>query len=209
MRIVRRILLLGVVLGVVYGLCLLYPEPFFRVRTRAGALSVYAPSAAPAALLQEVQGLLGRSPLYDPSLRQRVFICASKAQFAFFARGRTELAGLCDDRLTGNVFIRPADLARSRLLGVSGWVDPRPLSFFIAHEITHHLEARYVGRWNLRVPAWLWEGYADYIGWGGRRPILSDRYASYVAYLLDQEHRDIRELLRNPPAEDSVAAAAN
>ena len=208
----KAVLRVAVGLGVLYVLCILFPQPFFQHRAVSGNIVLFSDSVPPTGLLPGVQALLSRSPLYDPRVRQRVFLCSSRWGFSFFARGRTDLAGICDDRLTGNVFIRPADLGAGRLLGMQGLVDPRPLSYFIAHEITHNMEARYVGRWDLRVPTWLWEGYADYIG-GGKSleaylagPLLMpyDRYALYVAYLLEGEHRDIRDLLDHPPAIDSV-----
>jgi hypothetical protein len=228
MKIVRRVLGGLLALGILYLGCLLFPQPFFRSRTSQGNITLYAAGAPPSDLLPEVSRLLSRSTLDDPGLHHRVFVCGGITQFGFFTRGRSNLGGLCDTRLTRNVFIHPADLDKERLLAPPGWPygsDNRPLSYFIAHEITHSLESHWVGRWSLKDPLWLWEGYADYIANGTdsletyldryRRgsPIMDparglyDRYALYVAYLLEYEHRDIRDLLNHPPAEDSIKTA--
>ncbi|TDW97258.1 hypothetical protein [Dinghuibacter silviterrae] len=212
-RTLRRITMGIVGLLLLYLLCLLYPQPFFPFKARRGNITIYASRAVPSSLFDEVNNLLRRSPLDDTTITQRVFVCGSVFQFGFFTRGRTNLGGLCDNRLTRNIFIRPASPDFDRVPG-----DPRPLSYFIAHEITHSLESHYVGRWSLREPTWLWEGYADYIGdprsisrlldvYRARSPQAYDRYALYVTYLLDLEHQDIRDLLRRPPARDSVEAA--
>lgn len=229
----RRILAIFLALGIIYLLCLLFPQPFFFHRVRRGNIILYTgeePCSGCPSLLAEVSLLLGRSPLDDTGIVHCVFLCTSLRQFGFFTRGRTALGGLCDNRLTSNIFIHPADLATGHLLtppGLSGWRDDRPLSYFVAHEITHSLESHYAGRWNVRIPTWLWEGYADYIGMGldssflplylslyrQGSPLMDpsrglyDRYALYVSYLLDAEHRDIRELLDRPPAKDSVEGA--
>lgn len=229
-RAARWILFFILGAGFLYLLCLLFPQPFFSHSLRRENIIIYTrdiPPPGTTPLLDSVAALLRRSPLNDTSVTHRVFLCHSQAQFVFFTRGRANLGGLCDDRLTRNIFIHPADLATGRMIAPPGWPyrgDDRPLSYFIAHEITHSLESRFVGRWNVRVPAWLWEGYADYIGMNAPldgylqryregSPFMNpahglyDRYALYVAYLLDYEHRDIREVLGRPPAVDSVEEA--
>lgn len=194
-------------LGFLYLGCLLWPQVFFSHHISYTHIEVYTTAAAPPALLatlSEAEVLLARSPLYDTSFAEKVFICGSLRQFGFFTRGRTYLGGLCDDRLTRNIFIHPADLAAGRLQPYYGWRDDRPLSYFIAHEITHSLCSHYLGRWSRRVPAWLWEGYADYIGLGAESAALP-KDARYVGFLL--RSRDIRTLLSSPPTIDSVARA--
>jgi len=40
----------------------------------------------------------------------------------------------------------------------------RPLSYFIAHEATHALQRKFDKWMLLKTPAYIIEGYADYIG---------------------------------------------
>lgn len=232
LRITRFILVLALALGCLYFLCLLFPQPFFRYHMQERNIAIYTNQAPPPnipTLLDSVGRLLDKSPLNDPHIHHRVFICQDIRLFGFLTRGRTNLAGLCDDRLSRNVFIRPADLTAERILPPPGWPlasDNRPLSYFIAHELTHSLESHFAGRWNLHIPVWLWEGYADYIGLGGTKDLAHDlilykegvpemnpaggqygRYALYVTYLLDYKHLDIKYLLKNPPSEEGVDSA--
>lgn len=204
-RVLRWISGVIVGLGFFYLGCLLWPEAFFSHHVRYGQINVYttAPTAL-AATVADVDTRLSRSSLYDTSFAERVFICGSLRQFAFFTRGRAYLGGLCDDRLTRNIFIHPADFAAGRLQPYYGWRDDRPLSYFLAHEITHSLCSHYLGRWSKRVPTWLWEGYADYIGLSSDTAAFPPD-ARYVGFLL--RSRDIRSLLSSPPAYDSVVAA--
>jgi hypothetical protein len=95
----------------------------------------------------------------------------------------------------------------------------RTLDYFIAHEITHELTGRTVGAWRFyRMPQWIREGYADYVGKGAafdyaeaRRAFLAGvpemdwkrsglywRFNLLVAYLLDRKHWTVDRLLREP-----------
>jgi hypothetical protein len=227
-RITRGVLMLLVGLGIIYLICLLYPQPFFSHRLQKKNITVYTGSVPPHGfdtVLDQTQRLLARSDLNDTALQQKVFICPSLHLFGFLTRGRTHLAGLCDDRLSRNIFIRPTDLSRQRIISPPEWSyaqDSRPLSYFLAHEITHSLESHYAGRWNLRVPVWLWEGYAEYIGVGpvdlnnylylyrAGSPLMDPengtyaRYLLYVLYLIDYKHLDIKHLLLHPPSLQNV-----
>ncbi len=227
-RIIRGVLMILVALGLLYLLCLLYPQPFFNHHFVKRNITVYTGEMPPPGfdtVLEEVQVLLSRSDLNDTTLQQKVFICPNLELFGFLTRGKTNLAGLCDDRLSRNIFIRPSDLVRQRIIPPPQWSfaqDERPLSYFLAHEITHSLESHYAGRWNLKVPVWLWEGYAEYIGVGpvdfnhylylyktGSSLMDPDRgsysrYLLYVLYLIDYQHLDIKYLLLHPPSLQSI-----
>ncbi|WEF33440.1 hypothetical protein [Pseudoduganella chitinolytica] len=97
----------------------------------------------------------------------------------------------------------------------------RPLSYFIAHELTHSDVSRRFGRTvMLRYPEWLLEGYADYVGKAGdvdyaanhaaflagapeldrRRSGLYRGHHLKVAYLLDRQGWTLERLFADPPA---------
>src|SRR5262249_4832061 len=97
-----------------------------------------------------------------------------------------------------------------------------------AHEITHQLTGRALGPVRyLRLPQWVREGYADYVGKGAsfnyeeaRRAFLANapemdwkrsglysRFHLLVAYVLDHQHWTVEQLLRNPPPQVEVEAA--
>lgn len=101
----------------------------------------------------------------------------------------------------------------------------RPLSYYLAHEVTL---ADVFRRFNLltalRIPQWLLEGYPDYVAKGGdfdfdvnrvqflaQRPELDfDKSGLYrgfhlkVAYRLDKHHQTIEQIFADPPSEASL-----
>ena len=100
--------------------------------------------------------------------------------------------------------------------GVTPSSPDRPLSYFIAHEVTHGLISRFLGLAYWRIPVWKNEGYADYVGKGGdfdfqknlalfkkgdpaldpRASGLYLRYHLLVAELLDRRKLSVEEMLR-------------
>ncbi len=141
------------------------------------------------------------------------------------------MVGVADTALTRNVYIRRADIPANRLIPPSGWIAPkmadRPLSYYLAHELTHVMESRAFGRGSaVRYPAWVNEGYADYVAKAGRFDLarnaadlrartremdpkasgLYRRYHLEVAYLLDRQGMTVRQLYAAPPDEAAVRA---
>jgi hypothetical protein len=115
------------------------------------------------------------------------------------------------------VFLRESDMDHDRLIGPSGQpvAADRPLSYFIAHELTHILTATHVGRAGYaRMPQWVDDGYADYVArdidldgalgklkedareLDPRRSGLYLRYHLMVAYLLDRRGLAFADLLQ-------------
>jgi hypothetical protein len=102
---------------------------------------------------------------------------------------------------------------------------PRTLAYYAAHEVGHSLIGERIGALaNRRLPRWIREGLADYIGFGGEvdidaltRALIADevqmnpqrtglyaRYRLLVAYLLEREGWSVDRLLAsNLPQEDA------
>src|SRR4029079_2299793 len=102
------------------------------------------------------------------------------------------------------------------------------LDYFIAHEITHTLTAQAVG-WvdYYKLPQWVREGYADYVGKGSafnydeaKSAFLADvpemnweksglywRFHLLVAYLLDRQHWSVQRLLTEPMEQAAIEDA--
>jgi hypothetical protein len=129
--------------------------------------------------------------------------------------------------VTANVFLRDAAIEDNRLISSRGVSVPgeRTLDYFIVHEITHQLMGHAVGPIRyFRVPQWVREGYADYVGKGrsfqydeARRAFLEGtpemdskksglywRYHLLVAHLLVHRGWSVARLLNDPPTEESV-----
>jgi hypothetical protein len=231
----RRLLLSLTAAAVVYGVLLVRPQIVFAYEVRAENVVLHARSPLPdraAEIAAAAQRRVSRSPLYVPTDTYDVYLCDTPALFAFFAPLHANVGGIADVYLTRNVWLRPSHLERDRLVGPSGAEasGDRTLTYFIAHEITHIMTARHVGRRGYyQLEKWQQEGYADYVGKGGafdfpavqrdfqagvpaldpRRSGLYLRYHLLVAELIDHKGMTVEALLSHPidaaPIEKALA----
>jgi hypothetical protein len=234
-RWVARVLLAIGLAAVALFAVLCTPQPFFAHHVSFGRYRVWSDRPIPrqiAGVLDDVTRRLARSDLYTPDQRFRIFLCNDEWRLALYSwHFQGGMGGTTDGAFTQNVYIRRSDVALNRLIPRQGWTAEkmagRPLSYYIAHELTHVLEARAFGRTDgLRYPRWLREGYADYVGKGGDfdlaanarllragapalDPKVSHLYLRYhleVAYLMDRKHRTIRQIFADPPDEATLLA---
>jgi hypothetical protein len=128
------------------------------------------------------------------------------------------VAGVNRYPLTTNVFMRDAIIEENCLIGPSGSrvSGVRTLDYFIAHEIAHTLTGQAIGGLKYhRLPQWVREGYADYVGKGSafnydeaRKAFLAGvpemdwaksglywRYNLLVAFLLEKHGWSVQRLL--------------
>ena len=228
-------IVLAAVLAVAVGLIVLCtPQPLFAHHLTYGRYQVWSDRPIEpqiAGVLDDVTRRISRSAIYSPDQRFRIFICNDQWRLALYSeRFSGGMGGVADTAFTRNVYIRRADIPRNRLIPPHGWkatMSDRPLSYYLAHELTHVMESRAFGRGSsVRYPDGLNEGYADYIGKGGRfemaknaadlragvremDPKASGLYRRYhleVAYLLDRQGRSIHELYADPPDEAALRA---
>ena len=219
-RLTRRA---GVSFGVLvaaYALLLVYPQPLFAYQLAQGGIVVHARRPIPEAMrdtLTKVRVRLDRSPLYDSSQTSHVFICEPRWVFALFARTNYRVGGIAHGLIGRHVFLRESDMDHDRLIGPSGQpvAADRPLSYFMAHELTHIIQARHLGLLAYaRLPKWVDDGYADYVARDidlgaalqglkndGREldPARSGLYLRYqlmIAFLLDVRQTPLTSVLR-------------
>jgi hypothetical protein len=223
-RFVFRCALVVVVAVGGYVALLLHPQPLFAFSVREAAIVLHAREPLP----PEAQGVLAdatrrvaASPFYDPQATYDAFLCDDVRTFAAFTLWNRGAGAVSQWDLTGNIFLRPSHVDRNRLVGRSGKETPgeRTLSYFIAHEVTHTMLARRIGRLRYaRLQRWQVEGYADYVGKAGdfdfektlaafradtreldpKRSGLYVRYHLMVAYLLDRQGMTPEALLAGP-----------
>src|SRR3954447_9299841 len=148
---VRRGLLLTLAVCAAYGALLLRPQLLFAYEARSDNVVLHARTALPAqaaTIVADAQQRVRRSPFYSAPDTYDVFLCDTPALFALFAPLHRNVGGIADVYLTGDVFLRPAHIDRDRLVGPSGReaAGDRTLTYFVAHEITHVMEARRTGR---------------------------------------------------------------
>ena len=168
-------------------------------------------------------------PIYSDRKNYHVFICNSRWRQVLFFNKDYGAGGVAQYPVTSQVFLREARVEDDRLISPGGNPTPgdRTLGYFVAHEITHQLTGEDLGPFRFwRLPQWVREGYADYVGKGdsfdyhdARRAFLAGapemdrksglylRFHLLVAYLLDRQHWSVEQLLRIPPSQAVVEAA--
>ena len=208
---------------------LTHPQPLFAYHVAQGRLALYSDKPFDPArgreVLAEIERRLARSPLNDQK-HYRIFIANTgwRNRLVFLWNYG---AGGVNYYPIPNVFIRKADIDADRVMTSFGMPvpPPRTLASYGAHEIGHSLVAAQIGAIpHFRLPAWVREGLADYIAFGGEVDIgalaqdlrkgapdldphrsgLYTRYRLLVAYLLEREGWTIAQLLAAPPAQASV-----
>lgn len=231
---IARIAAASAILITAYAALLCVPEPLFSYSVRANNLVVHSdrPLSTPAAkhVLDRVEAKLAASPLYSRAQNHDIYVCNSRWRQIIFFNKDYGVGGVAPYPITGNVFIRDAIIEDNRLISplgtpVSG---DRTLDYFIAHEITHQLTGHALGPLRYyRLPQWVREGYADYVGKGSsfnydeaRRAFLAGapemdwkksglyrRFHLLVAHLIDHDHWTVTRLLQDPPAQEAVESA--
>ena len=229
-----RITIAAPLLFVAYAAVLCIPQPVFAYSAHAGSLVLHSDrpfeESAAQQVLQLAQKKLERSPLYSAADPHNVYICNSRWRQALFFNKDFGVGGVAPYPITSNVFLRDASVGENRLISPSGKpvAGDRTLDYFVAHEVTHQLTGRALGPIRyFRLPQWVREGYADYVGKGAsfnydeaRRAFLANaremdwkrsglywRFHLLVAHLLDHQHWTVDRLLNNPPPQADVEAA--
>jgi len=212
------------------------PQPLFAHQMTYGRYDLRSDRpidpAGARVVLDDAERRIARSALFSSEQRFAVFICNDNWKLALYSlRFSGGMGGAADVFLTRNIYLRQADLSTNRLIPAHGWkatmVD-RPLAYYIAHEATHSMESRAFGRlMSLRYPAWIREGYADYVGKDGRFDVAANlaaleagdpamdpkrsglyrRYHLAVAYELDHRGKTVHQLFAEGRGEASVLKA--
>ena len=219
--------LLKIALGCFVAIVLLwgllsFPKAFFHTSARANNLALYSdqPFASERGkqVMEKAVAKLSTSPLYSAQQDHTVFICNARWRQRLFFTYVYGVGGVNYYPFTTNVFLRDSIIEENCLIGPSGQRVPgeRTLDYFIAHEITHTLTGQAVGGVAYhRLPQWVREGYADYVGKGAAfnydeawRALLAGdpkmdyaksglywRFNLLVAHLLDKQHWSVQRLL--------------
>ena len=212
-----------------------FPKPMFAYHSTYQNYRVWSDRPIPGEMvgvLDDVTRRLGTSALHERSTPVEIFFCNEPWRLWLYGgRLSTQIGGTADVWVTRRVYIRASDIAANRINTPTGGpladAAQRPLSYFIAHEITHGDVSRRFGRTvMLRYPRWLLEGYADYVGKGGDFDFERNRaqfiagakeldvgksglYRGFhlkVAYLLDKRGWTLEQLFARPPEERQLDA---
>lgn len=166
---------------VLYAAVALNPSLLFAHELRVENLVLHSRQPLPAearSILEEAYARVARSPSFDPADSYELYLCDTPGLFAFFVPWAPQVGAVSLVGVTGNIFVRPANVANDRLIGPHGQEVPgvRTLSYYFAHELTHTAMARRLGRFAyLRRPTWMVEGYADLVGKAGAFDFEAER----------------------------------
>jgi len=237
LRLVKRALLcLGGVLvigALLFGALLTWPDPLFAYSLDTGKIIVSSDQSISASggedFSRHCERLLERSPLKATSSRYHVYITNMNWRHRLFFLPQPEAWGLTYSLLGGPAFLSRINFETGRVVH---WeyvgTPPRTAAWLCAHELTHIIETERVGRLAYyRMPQWVFEGLADYVGIENResfehlRDALDDRpvdipmmikYGSYprfrllVTYFLEKKHWPIDQLLQTRLTESEATA---
>ena len=220
-----------VALCAAYAIVLCVPQPFFSFSVQADSLTLHSDRPlqenGTKQVLELARAKLARSPLDANQPRLDIFICNSRWRQVLFFNKDYGVGGVAPYPFTANVFLRDAKIEENRLVSPRGTpvLGDRTLDYFIAHELTHQLTGRALGPVRyFKLPQWVREGYADYVGKGdsfnygeARRAFLAEapemswaksglywRFHLLVAYLLDRQGWTVARLLNEPPSQEEV-----
>ncbi len=209
--------------GFAYLLMLVFPAPLFAYQHSYEQFNVYSDRPIPPAIddvLKLAHKNISQSEYYDAQQKFKVFISNDKWRFILLTRN-PNAGGVVQGIVSSNVHIRESDIQANKIIPPSGWMydaSSRPLSYFLSHELTHAMQAQQDRFMILKVPGYVMEGYADYIGKKDQfdyqlsrqmlidnHPFMRDdsplynRYHLAIAHLIDVQGMSIKEISRNPP----------
>jgi hypothetical protein len=228
----RRLAIAAVAAAAASAALLAHPQPLFAHRLAEGRLELWSDlpfsERAGRSLLSEVERRLKTSELDRPLERYCIFVVNSPWRRRLTFLWNPRAGGLSYYPLTTNVFIRASDIDRGVVFSPSGSPVPAPrtLAYYAAHEIGHNLTGASIGfEAYFKLPDWVREGVADYIGFGGDVdvPAMANalkagerefdpslgfyaRYRLEIAYLAQRKGWSIGKILNQPPDRAEVDA---
>ncbi len=238
MRLLRRILLWsGVALAALVAVAatlIAWPDPLFAYSAGSGKIIVHSDQPIPTAggerFLRDCGARLARSPLKAEGAHYHLYVTNAAWRHHLFFAQHPEASGLAYFYgFGGSAFLTGANFDTGRLIKW-GYVTtpPRTLAFFCAHELTHLVEGEHLGVIaSESQPAWVHEGFADYVGIEQRQSFdelnaaLGDRevdvpmmmtYGSYprfrllVTYFLEKQGWTVDELMHTRLSYDQATA---
>jgi hypothetical protein len=215
---IRRTLLLACAAAAVAALSFValvfWPDALFAFSLSSDKIVVASDRPIPPAgglrVLHDCEGLLERSPLKAQERKYRLYVTNADWRNRLLFLPDPPAWGLAYAYpYGGNAFISGADFETGRVVhwGYVG-TPPRTLAYLCAHELTHIIMAEHAGLARFKVPQWVREGFADYVGIEnrqsfeelrdalGERPVdvpMMVRYGSYprlrllVTYFIEKK----------------------
>ena len=205
---------------------LLYPNPFFSHKYEYKNFTVYSDEPIVKEIelvLDDTQHRIEKSELYSPTDEHKIFICNATWRLALFTRNPQ--SGGAVNPFSPNVFIRESDIKNNKIVKEKEiyQAKTRPLSYYLAHEITHVMQHKISNIMPITTPKYIIEGYADYIG---KEPDfhydkflqeykendffmtiesgMYNRYHLLVAYFMDKKGMSFSEIVKKKLSMEEV-----
>ncbi len=198
-----------------YFITLIFPQFLFAHALEHRNFKVYARQPIDeniTRVLDAADERLKKSPIYDESVRQKIFLSDSFGFYAFQSPlSRKSFATTLP--VARNIRVNKSDIGGDAVLRDTDTDNRRSLSGVIAHEVTHNLIRKRFGLVNsfVKLPNWKDEGYCEYVAGettlsyeeGVRRwrenPSSDAKYAYFkyqqmVKYLLEDEKISVEDL---------------
>jgi len=201
---------------------LVYPNFLFANHHSFKNFEVYSDRRIPIEIndvLDDVLIRIKKSELYNNSDRFSIYFCNASWMLSLLARN-PNVGGLVNQGLSKNVFIRESEIEKNKIVSPAkgkeiALVKERPLSYFLAHEITHSLQTKVEKFMHMITPEYIVEGYADYIAKGSSFDYnrylkdfksndrtmdpasgLYNKYHLMIAYLMDVKGLSFKEIIK-------------
>jgi hypothetical protein len=218
-----------VTLALLFGALIVWPDPLFAFSLASGRIIVFSDRPINAAggerCLHDCERLLDRSPLKANGRQYRLYVTNEDWRHRLFFLPDPNPWGLAYG-FGGTVFLSGADFETGRVVhwGYVG-TPPRTFACLCAHELTHIVAWQHVGLARYRVPKWVWEGFADYVGIENResfeelldalgdRPVdiplrmkygFYPRYRLLVTFFIERKGWSVDQLLQTRLTEDEA-----
>ncbi len=147
---------------------LIAPNFLFAESHNFGTVTIYAHGSLTGIEpeMREAEAALTRSPINNPTLKQRLYLTRTPQEFAFFSPYSKQSFGSTYEEF-GSSFLSAADPASNTVRSSRDRFNVRQLSQVIAHERMHLLLAHHFGLVKILLsPTWKQEGYCEYVAGG-------------------------------------------
>jgi hypothetical protein len=115
---------------------------------------------------------LAMSEINDLNIKHRVFVAGTSNWYRFFNGPYYNSKGRMYE-FHNSIFVPQLDLANGDVVHFDG--RKAPISWILAHEMTHTLTQKKMGIIRMwRLPLWKKEGYAEYVAHGRTGPLIED-----------------------------------
>ena len=214
---------LASVVGGIYFIFLLYPNPLFANNYLYRNFTIYSDRQIPKNIETVIDDTIKRletSELYKTTDKFKVYLCNESWRFKFFTRNENA-GGVVNFLLSPNIFIRESKVETNQLIPPISWKNSmadRPLSYFLTHEAIHSLQRKYDRFLMFKAPAEVIEGYAEYIAkykttninklienFKNNSPSMNpenglyDRYNLYIFILIKHKGYSFKKIIQEKP----------